>query len=106
MNIDYSAAANCLKMLAQPIRLAIVDHLSTGDKTVSEIAEYCGIKSNLASEHLKLLRLCNFVKPNKVGRTIIYSLAEPHIHKLLACIHLKFGENTNGNNRKRTTKKA
>ena len=104
MKVDYQEAANCLKMLAQPVRLAIVDYISLKSRTVGEIAEYCDIKSNLASEHLKLLRLCGFVIPTKSGRTVTYKLGEPHILKFLDCIHAKFGEK-NGNKTRKITRK-
>lgn len=45
-------AAECLKILAHPHRLRIVQMLLRDRYTVGELAEACGIPSHMASEHL------------------------------------------------------
>lgn len=102
---SYVLAANCLKMLAQPVRLKIIDLLQAGPKTVGELSKLCKTKQNLTSEHLKLLRLCGFVSANRKGREIFYSLQEPHLRDILNCVHKKFGEK-NGNKSKRIKAKT
>ncbi len=92
-NQQYEDAANCLKMLAQPFRLKIVDLLlEQPNLTVNEIAEAIECSQSLTSEHLKLLRLCNFLKAEKNGRSIHYQVIEEHLPSFIACIYKKFGE--------------
>jgi DNA-binding transcriptional ArsR family regulator len=96
----YKDAAACLKMLAQPNRLKIVDLLLVKPLTVGEISLALGISQNLTSEHLKLLRLCNFIKPIKSGRSVTYQIQEQHLFEIMSCIYNKFG-GQNGNKTRR-----
>ena len=54
-------AAECLKTLAHPHRLRIVQMLLRGRYTVGELAEACDIPSHMASEHLRLMQRCGFM---------------------------------------------
>lgn len=86
-------AAECLRILAHPHRLRIVQMLQTGRYTVGELAEACGIKSHMASEHLRLMQRCGFLDSEKEGRKTFYRLAEPHLADIMACIESRFGRN-------------
>ena len=55
-------AAECLKVLAHPARIRIVQMLLRGRYTVGELAEDCGIPSNVASEHLRLTKSWTVLK--------------------------------------------
>ena len=61
-------AAECLKTLAHPHRLRMVQMLLRGRYTVGELAEACGIPSHMASEHLRLMQRCGFLTSEKDGR--------------------------------------
>ena len=84
-------AAECLKTLAHPHRLRIVQMLLQGRYTVGELAEACGIPSNMASEHLRLMQRCGFLTSEKDGRKAYYQIAEPHLASIMACIEARFG---------------
>jgi DNA-binding transcriptional ArsR family regulator len=84
-------AAECLKTLAHPHRLRIVQMLLDGRYTVGELAEACGIPSHMASEHLRLMRRCGFLDVVKEGRCAYYTIAEPHLASIMACIESRFG---------------
>ncbi|MFN3153098.1 ArsR/SmtB family transcription factor [Bremerella sp.] len=83
-------AAECLKALAHPVRLRMVQLLLHGRYTVGEIAEDCGIAENLASEHLRLMQRCGFFTSERDGRRVYYSVAEPHLEDIMACIESRF----------------
>lgn len=87
---DFADAAECLKTLAHPVRLRIVQLLLHGRYTVGELAEDCGIQDNVGSEHLRLLQRCGFLTSERDGRRVYYSVAEPHLEKLMACIEGRF----------------
>ena len=53
---QYEKAAECLKVMAHPVRLKIVDILMQGDFAVHEIAELCDTSPNQTCEHLRLLK--------------------------------------------------
>ncbi|HTN73652.1 MAG TPA: metalloregulator ArsR/SmtB family transcription factor [Pirellulaceae bacterium] len=84
-------AAECLKTLAHPHRLRMVQMLLSGRYTVGELAEACELPSHMASEHLRLMQRCGFLKADKDGRFVYYSVAEPHLANIMACIEARFG---------------
>jgi DNA-binding transcriptional ArsR family regulator len=84
-------AAECLKTLAHPHRLRIVQMLLHGKYRVGELAEACGIPSHMASEHLRLMQRCGFLASEKVGRMAYYRIAEQHLASIMACIEARFG---------------
>ncbi len=84
-------AAECLKTLAHPHRLRMVQMLLRGRYTVGELAEACGIPSHMASEHLRLMQRCGFMTSEKDGRNVYYRIAEPHLANIMTCIEARFG---------------
>ncbi|MFG0267869.1 MAG: ArsR/SmtB family transcription factor [Rhodopirellula sp. JB055] len=87
---DFADAAECLRTLAHPVRLRIVQLLLHGRYTVGELAADCGIQDNVGSEHLRLLHRCGFLTSEREGRRVYYSVAEPHLEELMACIEGRF----------------
>jgi len=84
-------AAECLRTLAHPHRLRIVQMLLAGRYTVGELAEACQIPSHMASEHLRLMQRCGFLHVERDGRCAYYTIAEPHLANIMACIESRFG---------------
>lgn len=92
MSLDcLGQAAECLRTLAHPHRLRIVEMLLGGRYTVGELAESCGIPSHMASEHLRLMKRCGFLSVEKDGRRAYYTIAEPHLAGIMSCIEDRFG---------------
>jgi len=79
-------AAECLKVMAHPVRLRIVDLLMQGEFPVHEIAELCGTSPHQTCEHLRLLQGHAFLASERRGRTVYYRIASPRLPKLLECI--------------------
>ena len=84
-------AADCLKTLAHPHRLRMVQMLLRGRYTVGELAEGCGIPSHMASEHLRLMQHTGLLTSKKEGRKAYYEIAEPHLENIMTCIEARFG---------------
>ena len=84
-------AAECLRTLAHPHRLRMVQMLLRGRYTVGELAQACDIPSHMASEHLRLMQRCGFLSCQKEGRKTYYQIAEPHLASIMACIEARFG---------------
>ncbi|MEM9645095.1 MAG: metalloregulator ArsR/SmtB family transcription factor [Planctomycetota bacterium] len=87
---EFAGAAECLKTLAHPVRLRMVQLLLSGKFTVGQIAKDCGIPDNVASEHLRLLQRCRFLDRQKEGRCAYYTVVEPHLKQLMGCIESRF----------------
>jgi DNA-binding transcriptional ArsR family regulator len=85
------SAAECLKTLAHPHRLRMVQMLLRGRYTVGELAQACSIPSHMASEHLRLMQRCGLFKSERDGRKTYYQVAEAHLAGLMACIEGRFG---------------
>ena len=84
-------AAECLKVLAHPHRLRMVQMLLTENYTVTELAEACGLPTAMASEHLRLMQRCGFLESEREGRKVYYKVVEPQLQKILQCIEGRFG---------------
>jgi DNA-binding transcriptional ArsR family regulator len=84
-------AAECLKVLAHPHRLRMVQMLLQSRYTVGELADACEIQSHMASEHLRLMQRCGFLTSEKDGRQVYYRVAEPHLASILSCLEGRFG---------------
>lgn len=86
----FAQAAECLKTLAHPVRMRMVQLLLHGRYTVGELAEDCGIPDNVASDHLRLMQRCGFFNREREGRKVYYQVAEPHLANLMNCIESRF----------------
>jgi DNA-binding transcriptional ArsR family regulator len=84
-------AAECLRVLAHPHRLRMVQMLLAGRYTVGELADACEIPSPMASEHLRLMQRCGFLASEKDGRKAYYRVVETHLSPIMACIESRFG---------------
>ncbi|MBI4606874.1 MAG: winged helix-turn-helix transcriptional regulator [Planctomycetes bacterium] len=92
LDLDALAlAAECLRTLAHPVRLRMVQMLLRGRYTVGELAEACGVASHVASEHLRLMQRCGLLGSERHGRYIYYAVADPHLGELLRCMEARFG---------------
>ncbi len=85
-------AAECLRILAHPHRLQIVQLLLAGSRyAVGEIAEECELNQPTTSDHLRLMQRCGFLTSQREGRTVYYEIAEPHLQDIMNCIQSRFG---------------
>lgn len=89
-SVDFAQAAECLKALAHPARLQMLQCLLHGRFTVGELAAECDIPDNVASEHLRLLHRCGLLGSERQGRFVYYAVAEPYLSNLMACIERRF----------------
>lgn len=83
-------AAECLRTLAHPHRLRMVQMLILGEYPVGELAEACDIPSHMASEHLGKMKDRGLLRAERRGRQIFYQINEPHLHNIMACVGERF----------------
>ena len=86
----FAEAAECLRTLAHPVRLRMVQMLLKGRYTVGELAAEAGVANNVASEHLRLMKRCGFFSSQREGRKVYYRVAEAHLKQLMGCLESKF----------------
>lgn len=72
------AAAACLfNGFRDRSRLAIVQHLLTGEHRVVDLVGHLGLAQSTVSKHLACLADCGIVEARTQGRASVYSLAHP-----------------------------
>ena len=66
--VQYQSVDRTLSALADPTRRAILERLSHGTATISELAEPLGITLTGVKKHVRLLEDADLVASHKVGR--------------------------------------
>lgn len=84
-------AAECLKVMAHPVRLRIVDILMQADLPVHEIAELCNLPPHQTCEHLRLLKGQGMLDSERRGRAVYYKISNPRLPRLLNCVRSTCG---------------
>jgi len=84
-------AAECLRALAHPIRLRMVQMMLQAEFAVGDLAQACEVPSHVASEHLRLMQHCGFLSRRQEGRRIYYQVSEPSVAHIIQCIEERFG---------------
>ena len=84
------AAAAYLKTLAHEGRLMILCHLSTGEKSVSELETLLNLRQAAVSQMLARLREEGLVQPRRTGKSIRYRLADSRTEAVIDLLHRLF----------------
>jgi ArsR family transcriptional regulator len=79
-----TATARFFKVLSDPTRLEILELLTSGPQSVSDLVLAVGVSQARISNHLACLRWCKFVEFDKVGRQVIYRVGDERIAELIA----------------------
>lgn len=74
------------KVIANQKRLEIIQLLTHGELSVSEMVEMLGISQSNVSQHLSLLRRSQIVRARKDGKTIYYCLKDSRIAEACSLI--------------------
>ena len=75
--------AEFFKALAHPLRIEVLDELRKGPISVGTLRERLGVEQSTLSQQLSILRARNLVKTERQGTSVIYSIGDPSIWKLL-----------------------
>lgn len=80
-------AANMLKAIAHPMRIAILKHLEGGKKlTVTEIHELLSIEQSTTSHHLGILRDKGVLCSKREGKNTYYYLKYEILSQIVDCL--------------------
>jgi DNA-binding transcriptional ArsR family regulator len=82
----YEEAANLLRMLAHPHRLAIVHGLSTRECNVTKMQECLGIPQSTVSNHLKDLKAAGIVEGRRNGNEVVYLVVSDKAKEIAALL--------------------
>ena len=75
--------ADFFKALAHPMRIRIVDELRGGEVGVNDLSARLEVEQSTLSQQLAVLRSRHIVNARKVGLTVLYSIRDPEIFRLL-----------------------
>ena len=82
--------AGLLKLVAHPHRLKILCCLVDGDKTVSELEEFCGASQSSVSQYLAKMKSEKILSAVREGQSIRYSLSHKEVRKLIEKMKVVF----------------
>lgn len=85
------AAAEKLKVFAQPLRLMILSSLLRSERNVGEIANATGIAQPALSQQLAQLRRAGLVRTRKEAKLVWYSLADDGVALCVRNMEAIFG---------------
>ncbi|GAA1682507.1 putative transcriptional regulator, ArsR family protein [Mycolicibacterium murale] len=71
------------RMLADTTRIQILWALTTGERSVNDLAEHVGKPAPSVSQHLAKLRMARLVRTRREGTQVIYRLENDHVRQLV-----------------------
>jgi DNA-binding transcriptional ArsR family regulator len=76
--------AKLFRGFSDPTRLAILETLRGGSRTVGEVVDATGLSQSNVSNHLACLKDCGLVISEKQGRYVHYQLSDPRVDAILS----------------------
>ncbi len=73
---DFDGASELLRALAHPVRLRIIELLSSGELCVKRLEELLGIPQPSVSQHLRRLKYGGLIESERRGHLVCYRLVE------------------------------
>ena len=84
--VDAERAAEVLKAVAHPVRIAIVEVLEDGEMCVGDIVEALGSKQAIISQQLNLMKDKGVLECRRDGVNVYYQVKNKNVIRLLDCI--------------------
>lgn len=78
--------AQRFRLLAEPMRIKLLDQLREGSATVNELTAALGTSQQNVSKHLSFLHAAGIVTRTKEGNFVRYEIADPAVFEL--CEHV------------------
>ncbi len=87
----YDEVGDLFRVLASPVRVAIVDLLAEREYLVHQLVAATGLAQPLVSQHLRVLRDARLVRRVRRGREMAYALRDAHVAHIVreAITHVK-----------------
>lgn len=83
----YSRNAAVYKLLANPVRLEILNILRNKETSVGELTRILRLRKANVSQHLALLRHTRLVRMRRNGLNVYYTITDPRIVEPCRIIH-------------------
>ena len=76
----------CLKALANPMRLTVLDAIGDDEKSVTEICDAAELKQSSVSFQLRILRDSGIIASRKAGQNVYYKVVMPIVFDVIGII--------------------
>lgn len=80
----FEDVSDLFRVLASPVRVAIVHLLTERDRFVHELVEATGLAQPLVSQHLRVLRGAGLIRRTRSGRGVVYARRDDHVAHIVA----------------------
>ena len=82
----FEEFARVAQALAHAHRLALLEQVAQGERTVDALALAAGLSVANTSQHLKLLRAAGLVASRRDGKFVLYRLADEQVLELINAV--------------------
>ena len=86
-------AADILKTVAHPARLAIINFLEAGEQAVPQICKALGAPQPSISHHLGLMKAKGILSSRRNGSQVFYAVANKNVIEVIHCVR-KHGQDS------------
>ena len=74
--------ASRFRVIGEPTRIRILDHLRDGEESVQELTAALGTTQQNASKHLAVLHSAGIVSRRREGNRVLYAIADESVFEL------------------------
>lgn len=83
----YRRNAIIYRLMANPIRLEILNSLAVQNLSVEQLTELLHLRKANVSQHLAILRQAGLVVAERLGQSVIYAITDPRIVEPCSILH-------------------
>ncbi|WP_280467381.1 ArsR/SmtB family transcription factor [Nocardia cyriacigeorgica] len=80
---ELDLVVEIFRMLADGTRIRVLWALTSGERSVNELAEYVEKPAASVSQHLAKLRMARLVRTRREGTTVYYSIENAHVRQVV-----------------------
>lgn len=82
----FKLKSDLFKALSHPVRLAIIEQLKNGERSVGQLVEANGVEQSSVSKNLAILKQAGILRSRQEGVTVYYAIRDQDIFKVLRVV--------------------
>ena len=82
---NHEKVAELFKVFGDATRIQILSVLMDGELSAGQISEKLSMSASAVSHQLAMLRSSRLVRGRRDGRSVLYSLNDEHVEKIISC---------------------
>lgn len=80
---ELADLAELFKVFGDSTRIRILFALFSSDRCVGELAEELRMTQSAISHQLRILKQAHLIRSQRIGRRVVYSLADAHVRTMI-----------------------